>query len=130
MKQFKDKEFDVVFSNSVIEHVGGWGNQQKMAKEIQRVGKHYFVQTPNYYFPIEPHFLLPIFQFLPVKRKVWLIQHFTLGWRPKTPDYSEAVKMVNSIRLLTKTELFYLFPKSTVLEEKFLGFTKSFILYK
>lgn len=130
MKQFKNKEFDVVFSNSVIEHVGDWEDQKRMAKEVQRVGKHYFVQTPNYYFPIEPHFMFPFFQFLPQQIKIFLIQHFRLGWRPKTPDYLMAVKMVNSIRLLMKKELSYLFPNSTCLEENFLGFTKSFILYK
>ncbi|MBI1878266.1 MAG: class I SAM-dependent methyltransferase [Chloroflexi bacterium] len=49
---FQDRQFDVVFSNSVIEHVGIYRQQQRMAQEIQRVGERYFVQTPNYFFPI------------------------------------------------------------------------------
>lgn len=57
MKQFQDNEFDAVFSNSVIEHVGDYEAQRQMANEIMRVGKRYFVQTPNFYFPIEPHIL-------------------------------------------------------------------------
>ncbi|MEM2045934.1 MAG: class I SAM-dependent methyltransferase, partial [Candidatus Bathyarchaeia archaeon] len=48
---FKDKSFDVVFSNSVIEHVGNYDDQKMCAEEIRRVGKCYFVQTPNFYFP-------------------------------------------------------------------------------
>lgn len=59
--QFIDKQFDFVFSNSTIEHVGNFSDQRNMAKEIMRVGKYYYVQTPNRYFPIEPHFLFPFF---------------------------------------------------------------------
>ncbi len=83
MKEFKDQQFDVVFSNSVIEHVGDYNDQLKMADEIRRVGKRYFVQTPNLYFPIEPHFVFPFFQFLPLGFKVWLLTHFDLGWYEK-----------------------------------------------
>src|SRR5437762_2025209 len=56
---FPDGSFDVVFSNSVIEHVGGRDEQRRFAEEIQRVGKRYWVQAPNRYFPVEPHFLFP-----------------------------------------------------------------------
>ena len=61
LKIFKDKQFDIVFSNSVIEHLDGFDDQKSMAKEIMRTGKTYFIQTPNYYFPFEPHFLFPFF---------------------------------------------------------------------
>jgi hypothetical protein len=129
MPQFADREFDIVFSNSVIEHVGDFSQQQRMAQEIQRIGQRYFVQTPNRYFPIEPHFLFPGFQFLPLALKVLLIQNFTLGWRPKTPDREAAVRMVESVQLIGKTDLQRLFPNAQIYEEKVLGLTKSLVAY-
>jgi hypothetical protein len=74
----EDKSYDIVFSNSVIEHVATFENQQKMAREIMRVGKRYFVQTPNYHFPMEPHFLVPGFQWLPLAVRTSLLQNFPL----------------------------------------------------
>ncbi|PSF38665.1 methyltransferase type 11 [Aphanothece hegewaldii CCALA 016] len=130
MKEYQDKQFDVIFSNSVIEHVGNYENQQQMANEIQRVGKRYFVQTPNRYFPIEPHFLFPFYQFFPLWLKVWLISHFDLGWRKKQTDQAEAINIADSVRLLSKKELKQLFPKAKIFEEKFAFFTKSFIVYE
>ncbi len=62
---FKDKEFDIAFSNSVIEHVGDISSQKDFAKEISRVGRHYYVQTPNKWFPVEPNFMAPLIHFLP-----------------------------------------------------------------
>src|SRR5580693_1380306 len=47
---FADRSFDLVFSNSVIEHVGHRAAQARFATEIARVGKQYWVQTPNRYF--------------------------------------------------------------------------------
>ena len=125
----EDASFDVVFSNSVIEHVGESEDQRQMAREVQRVGKRYFVQTPNKYFPLEPHFLFPFFQFLPLKIRVWLLQNFKLGWFEKTPDEVKARETVESIRLLDKREFFSMFPTAAVYEEKILGITKSFVAY-
>ncbi|MDF5724549.1 MAG: methyltransferase domain-containing protein [Rhizonema sp. PD37] len=130
MQQFADDEFDIVFSNSVIEHVGNYKEQYRMAQEVQRVGKRYFLPTPNRYFPIEPHFLFPCFQFLPLWLKMLLVRNFTLGWRQKTTDKEEARKLVKSVRLLTKKELREFFPNALIYEEKLLFFTKSFIVYE
>jgi hypothetical protein len=129
LSEFGDKQFDIVFSNSVIEHVGGYEQQCRMAREIQRVGRSYFVQTPNRYFPIEPHFLFPFFQFLPLWLKVYLVRHLDLGWygrRIKNRD--EAMRTVTSIRLLTSGELRAMFPEAAIVRERFLGLTKSFVV--
>jgi hypothetical protein len=125
-----DQEFDAVFSNSVLEHVGDYQQQKRMAQEVQRVGRRYFVQTPNYYFPIEPHFLFLGFQWLPISTRTWLLQHFDLGWIPRVPEVGEAKKVIESIRLLRKKEFVALFPSATIYEEKIFGLTKSFIAYQ
>jgi 2-polyprenyl-3-methyl-5-hydroxy-6-metoxy-1,4-benzoquinol methylase len=129
LPQFKNNEFDVVFSNSVIEHVGDYNDQLQMANELMRVGKRYFVQTPNLYFPIEPHFVFPLFQFLPVEVRVSLITHFDLGWIKKITDKQRAKQAVTSIRLVSKKEVMALFPNANLYEEKLFGLTKSFIVY-
>lgn len=125
----KDASFDVVFSNSVIEHVGTYQDQLQMAKEVRRVGKRYFIQTPNKYFPLEPHFLFPLFQFLPINIRVLMLQNFKLGWFSKTPDKVKAREIVEGIRLLGKREFMALFPNAAIYEEKILGMTKSFVAY-
>jgi len=54
LRDFKSGQFDLAFSNSVIEHVGDWGAQQRMARELRRVAKTYWIQTPDPRFLIEP----------------------------------------------------------------------------
>ena len=76
---FADGEFDLVFSNSVIEHLGSREQQERFAREVRRVGRRYFVQTPAREFPIEPHLLAPFFHWLPggVQRRV---ARYGTGW--------------------------------------------------
>ncbi len=126
---FDDNKFDIVFSNSVIEHVGDFYDQMKMAKEVQRVGKAYYVQTPNYYFPIEPHYRAIGFQFLPFNTKVYALQKFKMGRAEKITDRNSAINEANRIRLLKPKELKYLFPQANIFKERFFGFTKSLIAY-
>ena len=128
MHAYADNTFDAVFSNSVIEHVGDFEAQQRMAKEVQRVGRGYFVQTPNYWFPIEPHFLFPGFQWLPICFRVWLVRHFNLGWIKRIPDPQKARNLVVTTRLLTRKELCELFPKARIVPETWFGLTKSFMV--
>jgi SAM-dependent methyltransferase len=127
--EFADKSFDIVYSNSVIEHVGEAADQRRMAREIQRVGERYFVQTPNYFFPIEPHFLVPGFQFLPVSARARLLNTFDLGWSAREPDLASAREVVDSVKLLKRRDFSALFPGSTIYDERVLGLTKSFIAY-
>ncbi|MCX7610758.1 MAG: class I SAM-dependent methyltransferase [Ignavibacterium sp.] len=130
MSQFNDKEFDIVFSNSVIEHLFTYENQEKMANEIRRLSNYHFVQTPSFYFPIEPHFLFPFFHWLPKKLRIWLVSNFSLGWYKRTKNKNDASKIVDEIRLLKYSELIKLFPESKIIKERFMGFTKSYIVVK
>jgi hypothetical protein len=127
---FPDKSFDVVYSNSVIEHVGDRAQQRRMAEEIQRVGKSYFVQTPNFWFPIEPHFLFPGYQYLPLPIRTKLLQNFKLGWMQREPDLAKARDTADSVKLLKRKEFVSLFPGSTLYDERILGLSKSFIVHK
>lgn len=122
---FSDKTFDIVFSNSVIEHVYTWKEQQRFGSEIRRVGRSYSVQTPNRRFPIEPHYLTPAIHYLPKNIQRRLIRNFTIrGWITR-PDATECAQMVNEIRLLSEAEMMAIFPESTIKRESFLGLTKS-----
>jgi hypothetical protein len=63
---FADGEFDLGFSNAVVEHVaGGRAEQQRFVEELCRVARRVFVTTPNRWFPVDPHTLLPFVHWLP-----------------------------------------------------------------
>jgi hypothetical protein len=115
---FADRAFDIAFSNSVIEHVSPI-LQARFASEIRRVAPRYFVQTPNRFFPIEPHYQLPFFQFLPRPLRRALNRRVTLGWQRKG-HWEE-------ITLLSARDLERLFPDAEIRRERVLGLTKSLI---
>lgn len=127
MPEFATAAFDIVFSNSVIEHVGNFNDQKMMADEIKRIGKQYYIQTPNYHFPIEPHFLFPFFQFLPLNMRARLINKYHLGNTKRIPNKNEAIAYVKNLQLLSFKNVSLMFPDATIYREKFLGLTKSFV---
>jgi SAM-dependent methyltransferase len=115
---FADRSFDVAFSNSVIEHIPR-AQQRAFAAEVRRVATSYFVQTPNRWFPIEPHWQLPFVHFLPVPVRKALNRRFSFGWMARG-HYRE-------INLLSARELRRLFPDAEIHREKVAGLTKSVI---
>lgn len=129
LSAFKDKHFDIVFSNSVIEHLFTKEAQIKMAGEVRRVGKSYYIQTPNYFFPIEPHWLFPFFQFLPFRLRVALTKKLNLGNYKKAISEEAAIQRVKEVRLLTEKEMKELFPDGHLYRERFWGLTKSITMY-
>lgn len=125
LSQFADGSFDLVFSNSVIEHLYTWENQQKMAKEAVRVGKKYFVQTPNRHFFMEAHYALPFVQYLPKNLTLFLLTKTKLS-RGNKWNTKDAQQYLDEIRLLTFSEMKTLFPRAKMYKEKFFGMNKSF----
>lgn len=120
-----DSSFDIAHSNSVIEHVGDWSRMKDFAREVRRVAPYHFVQTPNFWFPVEPHCLTPLFHWLPKGTRLWLLQKTSLGHWKKSADIDEAVRAVESARLLTTQMMTWLFPDSSVRHETFLFLRKS-----
>lgn len=128
LAQFADGSFEVAFSNSVIEHLFTFEQQRRMASEIQRVSKSFWVQTPNYWFPMEPHFHVPGWQWMPLSLRVAMIRRWRCGWRGPCPDSARARDLVQEVRLMTGRELQSLFPNATLLSERFCGLVKSWIV--
>jgi hypothetical protein len=127
---FDDKSFHIAHSNSVVEHVGDWERMVQFAKELSRVSNQYFIQTPNYWFPIEPHCMTPFFHWLPKPIRIWLVLHFQMGHWSKVASIDEAVRLIEHARLLNKKMFQTLFKDAYVLTERFFLLPKSFIAIK
>jgi hypothetical protein len=124
---YGDNEFDIAHSNSVVEHVGTWGDQVKYGQEVRRIAPAYFVQTPNYWFPWEPHFGTPLWQYLPVPWRVRLLMSGKRGFRQQEATIDGAMRSIQSCQLLDMRRFAVLFPDADLVRERFLGFTKSLI---
>lgn len=136
---FADKSFDLVYCSSVIEHVtlpkseiwkitgedefrrAAWANQRKFADEIRRVGKAYFVQTPNRGFIIESHSWLPFVGFLPRPSLLKILSVTNKFWiKAAPPDFN----------LLGAREMAELFPEAEIVSERKFGLVKSVMAIK
>lgn len=124
---FKDRSFDIVFSNSVIEHLGDFAGQRLFAEEAARVGVCYYVQTPSRRFPIEPHLLTPLIHFMPARWQRRLIRNFTVWGLVTRPSLEQCDRFLAEVRLLDRRELIRLFPGAEIRKERFLGLTKSLL---
>jgi hypothetical protein len=126
LHNFEPGQFDVAFSNSVIEHLSTWQAQQRMAQELHRVAKIYWIQTPDPRFPIEPHYLAPAIHWLP-KRWRRRVAPWTLWGVLKHPTDAEIAARIAELRLLTRREMQELFPDARLIVERFGGWPKSLI---
>ena len=119
---------DFVFSNSTIEHVGGHHRCLEFARSVHTIAPRHWIQTPYRYFPVEPHFVFPAFQFLPMELRRRIIASWPLSHaRAHGGVIDDPVGVVASTELLGRTQLRYYFPESTILSERILGMTKSII---
>jgi hypothetical protein len=124
--KYPDGEFDIVFSNSVIEHLSTWERQQRFAAEAQRVGKAYYVQTPAYEFFVEPHYITPFVHWLPEEWRRKLARNFTIWGIISRPSQQVVDATIKEIRLLRLPEFIKLFPEARIVRERVLGMTKSY----
>jgi SAM-dependent methyltransferase len=129
LSRFQNNAFDIVFSNSVLGHVGDWERQQQMAREIRRVGRRYFLQTPNQRFPLDWRTLVPCFHWLPPSVQAWCFQRMPVGRYSRVHDADLALHLAARIRNITRLELEKLFPEGTIVSERICGLTKSFMVH-
>ena len=125
---YPDKAFDVVYSNSLLEHVGRH-NQAQVAYEIRRVAKRYWVQAPNRYFPIELHYYALFYHQMPYGLRKLIATYWTSFVRKvllRKPNYY--LSEIDTIYPSRFGELQTLFPEAKIIKEKVLFFTKSYIV--
>jgi hypothetical protein len=130
---FRDGAFDIVFSNSVIEHISSPEDQRRFAGEIRRTGRAYWVQTPDRRFPIEPHLVTPFLHWLPKSLRVAIARRFTV-WslieRPSPDRWEFYIRHCSEeVRLLNARQLQAMFPEARIIRERFLGMSKSLIAF-
>jgi hypothetical protein len=123
------RRYDLVFSNSVIEHVGGHERRERFAESVHLLADAHWVQTPYRYFPVEPHWIAPGMQFLPVTARVWFGRHWPLGFR-QDETRQEVLHRVLGVELIDRTQMRYYFPDSVLRMEMAFGVPKSLIAYR
>ena len=122
-----DGEYDIAFSNSVIEHVGRWVDMERMADEVRRVAVRYLVQTPYYWFPIEPHARTAFLHWLPESLRYRVLMHRRCGFWPRQDSVRDAVRMIQDASMLDIAQMASLFPDATIRKERFMGLVKAII---
>ena len=124
-----DRSFHIAHSNSVIEHVGGWKNAMRFARECRRVASGLFVQTPYFWFPIEPHYVAPFFHWCPRPIQELLVRKLALGYgATRAPNAETAIEWIEAApRLLDLPAYRLLFPDCQIVKERFFLLTKSLI---
>jgi len=120
---FEDKQFDICFSSAVLEHVGERDSQAFFISECIRVAKKVYLTTPNRYFPIEMHTMLPLIHLLPQPTHQKLLRLLKM----------EHWSKIENLNLMTKKELFSLLPeqyikKSEIHFNRLLGIASNLIM--
>lgn len=125
---YADGSFDLVHSNSVIEHVGGVADKRAFAGEVRRLAPAYYVQTPYFWFPIDPHWpRMPMFHWMPMSWRWRLLCRWKLGFAGPHRDMDHALGDLEATVLLDRAQMQGLFPDAVLRAERLLGLPKSLI---
>ncbi len=117
-----DNAFDMVHSNSVIEHVGRWQDMEAFAREVRRLAPAYYIQTPYFWCPIDPHYYrIPFLHWMPVSWKLKLLARIGPGHFAPTRDIGRLMRAIESSVLLDRAQFRTLFPDARIRFE-WLGF--------
>jgi hypothetical protein len=121
-----EHEYDFVYSNAVLEHVGGHANRERFARAARELAPRHWVQTPYRYFPLEPHWLFPGMQFLPVAARAQIAVHWPLAHSPAR-SVEEGRSAVLWTDLIGIAEMQEYFPTSRLHYERAAGLVKSIV---
>lgn len=119
---FRDKQFDVCWSNATLEHVGGEEKQILFLREIARVADQAFVTTPNKNFPIEVHTRTPFLHFLPKKFFDAYLRITGRGWA--AGDYMNLLTLKKIRKILKAAGI----KKYRIIQNRFMFWTLDFII--
>jgi hypothetical protein len=120
-------KYDLVFSNSLMEHLGGHARRREFADVVRDSAPSWWVQTPYRYFPIEPHWVFPGFQFMPFRTRLFISQHWSMLHMPACKDRVAAEELVASVELISASEMRSYFPASQIWFERIAGIPKSIV---
>lgn len=123
-------QYDLVYSSSLMEHLGGHARRQQFADVVRESAPSWWIQTPYRYFPIEPHWIFPGFQFLSFRARVMVSQHWRTIHTPAIKDRAAAIESVASVELISATEMRAYFPTSEIWFERIAGIPKSLVAIK
>src|SRR5262249_28091422 len=112
--------------NSVIEHVGGHERRMRFAEAVRSLADGYWVQTPYRYFPVEPHWVAPGAQYLPVALRMQVVRRWPL-LHSRPTNRADALRVVFGTELLDRTQMRYYFPDAVVAGERIVGLTKALV---
>jgi hypothetical protein len=128
LSMFETGSFDLVHSNSVIEHVGDWSRMRAFSEETRRVGMSYYAQTPYYWFPIDPHFYrAPMIHWLPRPWRAGILHRLPVARSGRIPTLDATYRILDHTRLLDRRQFEIAFPDAVISRERIFGFTKSLV---
>ncbi|HEX4077255.1 MAG TPA: methyltransferase domain-containing protein [Rhizomicrobium sp.] len=114
LPQFADNSFELSHSNSIIEHVGGWERMEAFARESRRLAPFCYLQTPYFWFPVEPHFLAPFYHWLPESWRAKILLRMKLGHYRRAADMGEAMRIIRGAILLDRAQLAHFMPDARI----------------